>query len=104
VKQLKLEAESLSDLKSVIDVQPQVLVVFTQPATCIPCKRLYPHLVKYAEKHTSPTIVTVDLDKVPEAMVEYDLRSVPTLHLYEQGNFSRVVIGRTVVQLEKELD
>lgn len=101
---MKLETESLSDLQAVIDTQPRVLVVFTQPETCVPCRRLYPHLVKYAEKHTDPTIVTVDLDKVPDAMVAYDLRSVPTVLLYSNTQFERMVIGRTVVQLENELN
>ncbi len=101
---MKLEVNSLSDLQDTIDKQARVLVVFTQPVTCVPCRQLKPHLEKFAEKHADPLIVTVDLDMVPEAIVEYDLSTVPTRHLYENGRFVRNVEAKTIVQLENELN
>lgn len=98
-----LKVVNLEELQNIIRLQARVLVVYTQPDTCIPCKRLYPHLVVFADKHIHPTIAVVDLDEVPEAMVEYDLRTVPTLHLYENGRYVNDVKGRTVIQLENEL-
>jgi thioredoxin 1 len=100
---LKLEVDSLDGLQAIINVQPRVLVVFTQPSTCAPCRAMKPQLDRFADKHTEPTVVVVDLDIVPDAVVEYGLRSVPTLKLYKNGRYAQEVSGRTVVQLEKEL-
>jgi thioredoxin-like negative regulator of GroEL len=83
-----------------------VLVMLTQPKTCVPCRRLRPHIDKLNEGGLS--VLYVDLDRVPEAMVAYGIRSVPTVYLYpKDGDEERTFIelkGRTVVQLQKEIE
>lgn len=100
---MKYEVETLNDLRAVLDNHDRTLVVFTQPSTCAPCRALKPHLERFVTKHEQPVVAIVDLDKVPDAMVEYGLMRVPTLRVHEHGEWSNVQAG-TVVQLERELN
>ena len=99
---MKLEIDNIEQLASALETFSRAVVVFTQPATCVPCRALKPHLDKFAGKHERPVILVVDLDKVPQAMVDYSLMAVPTLQLYENV-YRRDVKARTLLQLEHEL-
>lgn len=99
-----INIRNVTELNITLASEEKVLLVFTQPLTCIPCRRLYPHLVRLDEKHSDITIAVVDLDTVPDAMVAYDLQSVPTVQLFNNGRHVSNIKGRTVPQLEQELN
>ena len=52
---------------------------------CGPCKMLAPVLEKIANEHEELTVLKIDVDEVPDVASKYDIRSIPTLILFENG-------------------
>lgn len=52
---------------------------------CGPCKMLTPVLEKIANEHEDLTVLKIDVDEVPDVASKYDIRSIPTLILFENG-------------------
>ena len=52
---------------------------------CGPCKMLSPILEKIASEHEDLTVLKIDVDEVPDLASKYDIRSIPTLILFENG-------------------
>jgi thioredoxin 1 len=98
-----LLVEGLSSLQEVLDSHPRVLVDFSAESWCVPCRRLAPHLTKLADKRDDVVVVKVDIDESPDIASEYNIQSVPTLFLFEDGQYQRTVVGRSVVQLNQEV-
>jgi thioredoxin 1 len=69
----------------------KVVVDFTAPAWCQPCIRFAPHYDRAAAEAPEIKFLAVDVDKNDWAMAEYDIKSVPTVLLFEDGAFSRQV-------------
>ncbi len=90
-------------LKGVIDNFERVVVVFSQPATCVPCKRLAPHIKSVEEKLPTVMFVEVDIDKAQIIRDNYSIMSVPTVLLFDSGQYKGQIKGRTAVSLVKEL-
>lgn len=84
-------------------VNGKTVILFTQPRTCAPCRALKPHLEKFAQTRDDIKVVGVDLDTVPEAMVQFNIMSVPTMLLVEPDKEPVEIKGRTIIQLNKEL-
>jgi thioredoxin-like negative regulator of GroEL len=97
-----LEVESTTQLQSALTENDGVVVMFTQPRTCAPCRQLKPHFVNASEK-SDLAFVVADLDKMPDAVVEFGIQSVPQVLLYRDGQFVKHIQGRTVVQILSEL-
>lgn len=66
-----------------------VVVLFTQPATCVPCRQFKPHFERAAGTAVDKKFLYVDLDTVPDAGIDFEIRAVPTVKLYENGTFVR---------------
>ena len=91
------------DLESVLYGNHRVVVDFSAPGWCIPCRRLAPHFHKAAE-NSSAVFVEIDIDNADERIREhYDIQSVPTVILFEDGEQSKVITGRTVVQILQQI-
>jgi thiol-disulfide isomerase/thioredoxin len=69
----------------------RTVVLFTQPATCGPCRQFKPHWDRTVENVDEITFLYVDLDVVPESMVVYDVMRVPTVKLFDNGEYVRDV-------------
>lgn len=95
------EVNDMQELRAGIDSSPEAVVVLTQPSWCVPCRRLKPHLEKLEQKHN---VLVVDLDTVPAAIAEFEVRGVPRVMLYRNGEYTTDLEGRTVVQLTKEIN
>jgi thiol-disulfide isomerase/thioredoxin len=67
----------------------RVVVRFTAEAWCVPCQRFAPHFERAAREADEITFLSVDLDTNDWATVDYGVRSVPTVKLYENGTFIR---------------
>lgn len=98
-----LEIESTSHLRYVLDANSNVVVTFTQPRTCVPCRRFKPHLEKTSEQVTDAVFAVVDLDQVPEAVTLYGIQGVPTVMLYRDGAYVKNLQERTVLKLIPEI-
>lgn len=69
---------------------------------CGPCKMLAPVLEQFAEENPQITVLKVDVDVVPEVAESFEVVSVPTLYLVENGVVTNKTVGfMSKVQLEK---
>lgn len=68
----------------------KTILYFTAPAWCSPCRTLGPIIDK-----VSSTISTnkIDVDSNREAVMQYNIKSVPTVVLLEDGKEVRRFIG-----------
>lgn len=66
-----------------------VVVLFTQPATCVPCRQFAPHFDRASTEATEIKFLYVDLDDNPWAMLHFTIKSVPTVKLFFDGGYLR---------------
>lgn len=69
----------------------RVVVRFTAEAWCGPCQRFSPHYERAASEASEITFLSVDVDTNDWATVDYGVRGVPTVKLFENGTFVRDV-------------
>jgi thioredoxin 1 len=61
---------------------------------CAPCRLVAPVLEVLAAEHSDKiTIVQLNVDESPRTAAEYDVRSIPTLNVYQDGKVVKTVIG-----------
>lgn len=81
-----------------------VLVVFTMN-NCPPCKMLKPILSELEKERSDCLVVYVNVDTNPKLVSEYQIRSVPTLILFNIGKpISRASGFLSKIQLNKWLN
>ena len=95
--------ESQSDLEWLLNDNERVVLKFTAPSWCAPCRALAPHYAKAAEASHDVVFASVDIDEHPEIALEYSVMAVPTVALFENGERVRDLRGRTAVKLISEL-
>jgi thioredoxin len=72
--------------RTVLDAKAPVLVDFYAD-WCAPCKMVAPLIDEIAHtKVGRMLVVKVDTDHAPEVAMKYEIRSIPTLILFENGN------------------
>lgn len=69
----------------------RVVILFTAPSWCQPCRAFEPHYERAAANATEISFYRVDIDKAPWALLEYGIKGVPKVLLYEHGTFVRDV-------------
>jgi len=72
--------------------QGKVLVDFSAE-WCGPCKMMGPILEQLAQEVDNMTIAKIDVDNAESVAVKYDITSVPTLILFENGEPKQRVSG-----------
>jgi thioredoxin-like negative regulator of GroEL len=98
-----LWVDDVTELQDLIDSAHEVVVDFTAPSWCRPCQQFAPHFDKAAEK-SDATFVAVDVDKAPWAMADYGVRGVPTVMLYQNGEYVKNLQERSVIKLLAEIN
>lgn len=98
-----IQIETDDELHEAIANNDVVVVDFSAPAWCVPCRRLAPHFKATAEKFPDVKFVEVDIDKAEAIRNQYDVMSVPFLVAFKGGNLVGEVKGRTALQLSNEV-
>ena len=60
---------------------------------CGPCKMLSPIIDELANELKTCTFYKIDIDKSSEIVNKYNIMSIPTLLLFEDGKLSKQTIG-----------
>ena len=80
--------------EEVINTKGKVLVDFWAD-WCGPCKMLAPHVEEFAEKHSDIKVGKVNIDEERDLAIKYQIMSIPTVILFEDGKPVRSHIGFT---------
>ncbi len=92
-----------NNFKETVNKNEKVLVDFWA-SWCGPCKMIAPHIEKIAEERQDITVGKVNVDDCPALAAEYNIVSIPTLLIFENGEVSNTLIGyRTKEEIEQYL-
>ena len=92
-----------SEFDDVINSDKPVLVDFWAE-WCGPCRMLAPILEEIAAEHDSITFAKLNIDENPQAPGRYDVMSIPTMIVFQDGVEKKRIVGaRPKATLEQEL-
>src|SRR5688572_9580725 len=86
---VELTAENFDE---VVNTDGKVLVDFWAE-WCGPCRLMNPVLKEFSEKHQDITVGKLDISENSELTGKYNVRSIPTLILFENGEPVETSIG-----------
>jgi thioredoxin 1 len=80
------------EFKTAVESNTQVIIQFSAN-WCGPCKRMTPLLDKFAEGKDSISVYKVDVGESSELAKEYDVKSIPKLIVFKNGEKYKEAIG-----------
>lgn len=90
MKVVELNSENFEEL--VLKSETPVLVDFWAP-WCGPCRMLAPTLEKLADETESVVVAKLNVDENQSLAAKYQVRGIPTLILFKDGNLDKKVSG-----------
>lgn len=91
-KSAVLDVDTSNFETEVIKCEKKVLIDFYAD-WCGPCQKLSPIVDKFAEEHSEIKVVRIDIDAGEALADKYNIRSIPTLVVIENGEEINRVIG-----------
>jgi thioredoxin 1 len=76
---------NLENFDSEVIKSDKPVVVDFSAAWCGPCKRMKPNVEQFAESSEDVKVVYADVDGLQDILPEYDIVSVPTIVLFNDG-------------------
>ena len=80
------------EFKDVISKDKKILID-CYASWCDPCKMLYPLIDEVASKNTNIDFYKLDIDEADQIAIEYNIMSIPTLLLFNNGKLEKTSIG-----------
>lgn len=93
---------TLEELNNLLDEVGTLVVAFTAPSWCHPCRALKPHYDAASKESTRP-FFTIDVDEAqPVLMEKFNIMTVPTI-IEISSEHNREIKGRTAVTILQEV-
>lgn len=106
-----LHIEDRSEFQDLLDTEVFLVVDFTAPFRCVPCRQFAPHFERAAELAArredavgTATFVAVDVDDADWAVDEFGIRGVPTVKVFGVGQYMADLKSRNSLHLLKEIE
>jgi thioredoxin 1 len=96
------EIMSQKDLDTFLQSNANVVVDF-HADWCGPCKVFGPHFKKMAEEITNWAFASVNVEDASDVASSFQIRSIPTIILFQNGKKIDTVVGGDVAKLKSLL-
>lgn len=96
-----IEIKSQEEFDNLIKTNNNVIVDFWAP-WCGPCKMVIPMVERLSEELPSVTFAKVNIDEVVDVPTKYNVRSIPTLIKFKDGNLDSLRVGALSFKTLKE--
>ncbi|KAL7089735.1 hypothetical protein ACP275_13G201100 [Erythranthe tilingii] len=98
--------EQFNDLLRKVQDESLPAVFYFTAVWCGPCRLLSPIIGQLSEQYPNVTTYKIDIDKeeLGNALSKLDIRSVPTLHFFQNGKKVSEVIGADVQLLKDTME
>lgn len=83
----------MKDVTELTSEDKQSSVVYFTSPTCAPCRTLGPMMEELSEEYGDVKFLRVSIDKAPEVTLDENVRGVPTVKLYREGQVDVEFIG-----------
>ena len=92
------------NFQDVVLSNPGPVLVDFWATWCGPCRMMGPILSEISDEYENLVVVKVDIDAQPYYADLYDVRSIPTMLIFEQGEVVKTIVGaKPKAALAKEL-
>ena len=89
-----------NEYKNIVESNKKVVIDCYAP-WCGPCKMISPILDKISEEYKDTIFVKINVDDAEEITTEYQIMSIPTILVFENGKLKDKVVGfRSKSELE----
>ena len=96
-----IEIKSQEEFDNLIKTNNKVIVDFWAP-WCGPCKMVIPLVERLSEELPNVTFAKVNIDEVVDVPTKYNVRSIPTLIKFKDGNLDSLRVGALSFKTLKE--
>ena len=96
-----IEIKSQEEFDNLIKTNNNVIVDFWAP-WCGPCKMVIPLVERLSEELPNVTFAKVNIDEVVDVPTKYNVRSIPTLIKFKDGNLDSLRVGALSFKTLKE--
>jgi len=79
------------------DVSSGITVVKFGAEWCAPCKKLAVYLDKLENEFINYKFISVDIDNIPNLAKQYQIRSLPTIIIFKNGNKEKTIVGLPLI-------
>lgn len=92
-----LYIDNSNELQQIIkDDEGVTIAILFKADWCGPCRLIKPHFEAVADRNNFPKeykFVIVDVDQMEDAANLYNIRSVPTIQVFENGSLKAIFVG-----------